>query len=65
MKLRIVVVLGLMLSACSLLEPPVAHESYFVPIIQSDANNSGYKPSVTPVVKNKTKEVPRVYPSPV
>lgn len=63
MKLSVIAVLGFMLSACSLLEPPVAQESYFVPVIQSDVTNAGYRPSVTPVVKKQTKELPRVYPS--
>lgn len=62
MKFSVVILLGLLVGACSFGQP-VAQETYFVPVIQSDVPGSGKTPSVVPVVKKQSEEVPLVYPS--
>jgi hypothetical protein len=62
MKLGVVVFLGLISTGCSLFEPPVIHESYFVPVIRSDVSSSGYTPTVTPMSSPQSnRERPRIY----
>jgi hypothetical protein len=62
MKLGVVVFLGLISTGCSLFEPPVIQESYFVPVIRSDVSSSGYTPTVTPMSSPQSnRERPRIY----
>ncbi|MEL0636022.1 MULTISPECIES: hypothetical protein [Marinomonas] len=65
MKLSVIILLGMSLSACSLWQEPISQETYFVPVIRSDVSNSGYTPSVIPIVRKSNKELPLSYPSTV
>lgn len=61
MKFTVVIVFGLLASGCSLFNTqPVVEQSYYVPVIRSDASGAGYTPSVTPVVR-QPRSSPRIY----
>ncbi|MCV2403820.1 hypothetical protein OFY17_13185 [Marinomonas sp. C2222] len=61
MKVVVLILLGFITIGCTIeQQSTVVQESFFVPVIRSDASSSGYTPSITPTTQPQ-EEGPRIY----